>query len=278
MAAAGGRKLSLFDNSMAQGGITKVTGTPTIISAALYFAELPDRKVLEEMMQKLRSFDSLSAQPVNGRWEPCQKPFDLSRHLLMAEVPGEDELVRFVENAMLQPLSNQADGPWWEVHAVSTRAVGARSLLFFRVEHACADGLSLLQVLSKLATNADGTPLGPFQFQRPRGQLGQPGSGLCQWLSSAGTWLCSALSALAKYVLAPIGRFDTQVRRPHAGRLPASLCQRSRRRGRGCVLAHPLDAGACALAALARGGSCQPFTRRGRSGARASRSRASGVW
>jgi hypothetical protein len=85
------------------------------------------------------------------------------------------------------PLVNKAAGPWWEVHAVST-ADNSKAMLFFRVEvsarsvcmvpsrpclcrcgdqsppppasqHACADGVALTQVLSKLCTSLDGSPL-----------------------------------------------------------------------------------------------------------------------
>jgi hypothetical protein len=85
-----GRKLSAYEAAMAAGGVEKTTGTPTIISAAVYVRKLPTRPALEAMCtEKLASFDSLAGQPKvgmcqSGSWEPVD--LELSRHLFFTEV------------------------------------------------------------------------------------------------------------------------------------------------------------------------------------------------
>jgi len=83
---------------------------------------------------------------------------------------------------------------------VSTREPQAREILFFRVEHACADGIALLQILSSIATTAEGSPLPVAEYRRPA----KPAVSPC-------TILCDFLGSFFKYATAPMGSFDTQL-------------------------------------------------------------------
>lgn len=92
------------------------------------------------------------------------------------------------------------------MHLCNTTDPSSRAMLFFRVEHACADGMAILSVLSKLATTLEGEPLPPAVFTRPTPPP-------ISWLR----WLCSGLGALLKYANLPLGAFDSSCPfRPHA--------------------------------------------------------------
>ena len=201
MSTSAPRALSLFDGAMAAGGSELVSGTPTVISAAVYFETLPSKADLEALVRdKVLAFDVLGGRPVRGRWQPVRAAFDLKRHLLFHEVDGEADIERFVQDNAAEPLLNKEEGPWWEIHAVSTREPQAREILFFRVEHACADGIALLQILSSIATTAEGSPLPVAEYRRPA----KPAVSPC-------TIMCDFLGSFFKYATAPMGSFDTQL-------------------------------------------------------------------
>jgi len=105
------RRLSLYDRAMADGGMTQSSGTPAVISAGLYFAELPDMSELETLVrEKLLSFDALAGRPVSGRWEPCA--FEFEKHILKHECADESDLLAFAQSTMQIPLQNAQAGPW----------------------------------------------------------------------------------------------------------------------------------------------------------------------
>ena len=191
------RRLSLYDKAMADGGMTQMSGTPAIISAGLYFNELPSDSAIEALVkEQILSFDSLSGQPIGGRWEKVG--FDASKHILHHELDNEQGLIDFTQATMSAPLANREKGPWWEIHVCQTRDPSSRSMLFFRVEHACADGMAILQVLSRVATTVEGEPLPPAVFNRPKAKP-------VSWWS----WLCSGIASIFKYLNLPLGPFDS---------------------------------------------------------------------
>ena len=181
------RKLSLFDNAMAMGGSELVTGTPTVISAAIYFEELPTREALESLVRdRLLRNDVLSGRPESGVWQPTEE-FDMERHVMYHEVAGEVELDSFIQTHATEPLLNRDEGPWWEMHAVSTFEAGARELLLFRIEHACADGIALFQLLNQIATTEDGQQMPLAVYRKPpiaTDRKPDPCTALCQFVSS----------------------------------------------------------------------------------------------
>jgi len=225
------RRLTLFDNAMAAGGSELVTGTPTVISAACYFETLPERGALEALvLHQLMQFDVLSGRPEGGQWRPVSA-FDLTRHLLFHEVEDEDELTSFVNANAAEPLVNKAEGPWFEIHAVSTSSPQAREMLFFRIEHACADGIALLQILSRIATTADGSPLPVAEYSRSP----KPAVNPC-------SLLCDFLRGFCKYATLPLGAFDTQLPLHPPKTVREKGLTFSRQRHLVTVPAHPLEA------------------------------------
>jgi len=194
-----GRKLSPFETAMAEGGLEMRTGTPNVISAALYFKQLPSHAALSSLIQNhFLSFDALAGAPCKGRWESTT--FDESKHLLYDEVSSESQLLPWMEHAMMQPILNKDNGPWWELHAVSTKD-SSQALLFVRIEHACADGIALAQVLNKAATALDGSALPAAGYvKRPKGSE----VGLC-------SLMCDALQKAFKYAVLPMASFDSDL-------------------------------------------------------------------
>ena len=91
------RSLSLYDRAMAEGGMTQASGTPSVISAGLYFRELPSMAAIEQLVRGgLLSFDSLSGRPVGGVWEACES-FELEKHVLRHDAADEEDLLAFAE-------------------------------------------------------------------------------------------------------------------------------------------------------------------------------------
>ena len=175
-----------------------VTGAQNVISAAIHFKQLPPHEAIRgTLIKNFLSFDSLAGLPTKGRWVPVD--FDESKHLFYTEVSSGAELLPWMEKAMVKPLANRENGPWWEIHALST-ADKSDAVLFFRVDHACADGVALTQVLSKVATSLDGSPLPTSPYtKRPKTP-----TDFC-------AALCSALKAAVKYALAPFGAMDSDL-------------------------------------------------------------------
>ena len=75
-----------------------------------------------------------------------------------------------------------------------------RQMLFVRVDHCCADGIALVQVLNRIARRADGRPLAPASYTRPPRPK-----------QSAGAACCDALAGLGKNLALPVGGYDAQL-------------------------------------------------------------------
>ena len=192
------RRLSAYDKALADGGMTTMSGTPAVISAGLYFDKLPTSDAVEKVVRDgFLSFDALNARPVDGRWVPCAA-FDIKKHVFQVEVADEAAILAFVSSMLAKPLQNKDEGPWWEIHCIASRDTSSREMIFFRVEHACADGMALLQVLNRCSTSLEGTPLPPAVYTRPRPPK-----------PSLGHLACSALAATCKYLNLPLGAFDS---------------------------------------------------------------------
>lgn len=147
------------------------TGTPTVVSAAIHFKKLPTRAALCEMIFKhVLTFDSLSGQPKNGRWQPVE--FDVSKHLFFVDLPTSAELLPWMEETTVEPLANRESGPWWQIHAVTLLDSG-EGVLLVMLEHACGDGIAMMQVLSRVATSLDGSPLPTSAYSKqPKEKVG----------------------------------------------------------------------------------------------------------
>ena len=179
-----------------------MSGTPALISAGLYFETLPSMEAIENVVRDgILSFDSLSGEPVHGRWEKTEA-FILENHVRHHDCADEQGLLDLAQSLMAEPLINRGVGPWWEMHLCTTRDPSSRSMLLFRLEHACADGMAILQVLSRVATTVDGKPLPPATFQRPKRKAK---SGPLAWLAS----LWDVVSSAFKVGNLPLGAFDS---------------------------------------------------------------------
>ena len=82
------RKLSGYDNFLAKGpnSPSVANGVPSVISAMLYFDELPDDASITQLAQEFYSFDALSSRPQSGWWVPCE--FNRDHHVHAAQAEG----------------------------------------------------------------------------------------------------------------------------------------------------------------------------------------------
>ena len=83
------RKLSGYDNFLAKGpnSPSVANGVPSVISAMLYFDELPDDASITQLAQEFYSFDALSSRPQSGWWVP--QPFNRDHHVHATQAEGE---------------------------------------------------------------------------------------------------------------------------------------------------------------------------------------------
>lgn len=194
------RKLSGYDNFLAKGpnSPSVANGVPSVISAMLYFDELPSDAAITELAREFYSFDALSSRPQSGWWVP--QPFNRDHHVHAAQAEGEAGLLAFATQKLCEPLKHSADGaPRWELWVVTNTGAG-RQMLFVRVDHCCADGIALVQVLNRIARRADGRPLAPASYTRPPRPK-----------QSAGAACCDALAGLGKNLALPVGGYDAQL-------------------------------------------------------------------
>lgn len=105
----------------------------------------------DRFRQRVEDTGSALARP---RWVDCPD-FDLDRHLgeETLAAPGDDgALAAAIEPRLATPLPR--DRPLWEMRLL--HGYGAGSALLFRVHHAMADGIALLQVLLDACEPAPG--------------------------------------------------------------------------------------------------------------------------
>ena len=104
------RKLSGYDNFLARGpnSPSVANGVPSVISAMLYFDELPDDASITQLAQEFYSFDALSSRPQSGWWVP--QPFNRDHHVHAAQAEGEAGLLAFATQKLCEPLKHSADG------------------------------------------------------------------------------------------------------------------------------------------------------------------------
>ncbi|KAL3905394.1 MAG: hypothetical protein SGPRY_010925 [Prymnesium sp.] len=216
------RRLSAFEAAMASGGLEELCDTPSLISCAIHLSRLPSRPALLSLIREhLLSFDSLASRPEKGKWAPVE-PFDEEKHVFFSEIASEADLLPWLDACVVKPLVNKANGPWWEMFAITVKSSG-KGVLVFRMDHACADGIALTQVLTRVATLSDGSPLKARDYTKREGKP-------MDFCAS----LCSGVKNAFKYTVLPFGKFDSD--------LPFMPC------------AHPFAARRAALSSRSVGG------------------------
>ncbi|EER17754.1 conserved hypothetical protein [Perkinsus marinus ATCC 50983] len=132
-----------------------------VINCEVFFkADLPDDSAVEKLVKEnLLSFVRFSAVPdvkCHG-WKMVD--VDLADHVFTHDpVKDRQELDTEVDKIINEDLPS--DKPLWQVHFLPA-AVGAqqKNCVVFRCHHTVADGLTLVQLLDKVATTPDGEPV-----------------------------------------------------------------------------------------------------------------------
>jgi WS/DGAT/MGAT family acyltransferase len=136
-----------------------------VIVTLMFLATPPD---WDEVVRLLRTrvldrYPVFTQRPVPGAlglglpWWQDDPAFDLDRHVrrLTLAAPGDDDALQsHVEDHLHLPLDREH--PLWEMQLIDGHRDGA--VVFARVHHAMADGISLARVLTSLTDGEPGAP------------------------------------------------------------------------------------------------------------------------
>ncbi len=136
-----------------------------VIDGVLWFLEQPDwdavRGVVEErLVKRFPVFSSKAVKGDDGLSWVSDPDFDISNHLLRADLPSPctlTEAQEFVGAQRSRPLSK--DKPLWEFHIIDNvvRDDGVTgAIVMVRFHHAIADGVRLVQVIFGLCDPIEG--------------------------------------------------------------------------------------------------------------------------
>ncbi|KAF4699521.1 hypothetical protein FOZ63_027027 [Perkinsus olseni] len=141
--------------------------TCNVINCAVLFKDsMPDRKSIDKLIkEKLLSFTRFSCVPdvKSHSWKPVA--IDISEHVFTSEpLESREALEEKIEKIINVPLPT--DKPLWQIHLLPT-APGAqqKDCVLFRSHHTLGDGISLVQLLDKVAVSPDG---GPIVYVNPK--------------------------------------------------------------------------------------------------------------
>lgn len=133
-----------WDASLAIGAVAVINGA------------VPDFELLKTTLaQRLRSIPR-HAQVLRTQWID-QPEFDFDAHIQRAALPGpgdEAELFRAIAHALERPLD--LDRPLWECWVIEGLEHNRWAILL-KLHHSMADGISAVQILTRLCDDADHT-------------------------------------------------------------------------------------------------------------------------
>jgi WS/DGAT/MGAT family acyltransferase len=136
-----------------------------VITAFMEFKKPLDYKrlyaTIESRLASFPRFQKRVVPPLTGvgipTWE-TDPNYDLRFHLQRIALPDpgdKEELQEMIANLMVTPLA--PNRPLWQVHLIENYGKGC--ILFFRIHHCIADGISLIHVL---LSTADADPDAPW--------------------------------------------------------------------------------------------------------------------
>jgi diacylglycerol O-acyltransferase / wax synthase len=136
-----------------------------VIHLALVFSAYLSRGDVREKLQSRLTLHHQFTHRVEHHWLRAQwvpdAAFSVDRHLDELHLPpgsGATELKAWMSGEACKPLAN--DRPLWK--ATLVHEVGGRSALVMRVHHSLADGVSLMDLISRMTDVAPGA-----QYVRP---------------------------------------------------------------------------------------------------------------
>ncbi|MFZ5573342.1 MAG: WS/DGAT/MGAT family O-acyltransferase [Thermodesulfobacteriota bacterium] len=147
-----------------------------VITAFMEFESLLDYNrlyaTIESRLASFPRFQMRIVRPKSGIglpfWE-TDKNYDLKSHLQRVALPkpgDKKDLQEMIANLTISPLD--PDKPLWQIHLIENYGNGC--VLFFRIHHCIADGISLIHVL---LSAADTDPNAPWPKSEPRKKSGK---------------------------------------------------------------------------------------------------------
>lgn len=227
------RRMSLVTETLARGVMEGTAFPPSAkcpdfpLATFFYLDAAPSDEDLLATMRKIVSFDRLKSKVVGTgkkhryRWEEIPDvEKTLASHVTRKEVSSEAELRAEMDAALVAPLD--VEKPLWDVTVLTLKPgsvwqpskggpVAPPPVVCVRVSHAVGDGLSLVNVLTRL-TDGEASLL-DFK-RRPLSASGGTTS-LVQYLTSPQklwallVWLFNCVVAVLVAVGTPVGRRDS---------------------------------------------------------------------
>lgn len=189
----------------------EVESPPMITNGVGLFDRLPEESRLRaDVTRVAMKFVRMRSVPTrDGQWLP-QEQLDFAYHVIHEERVADDAAVyRKVEELSTKPLD--LSRPLWAIHLIPNR--GGDSALVFRLHHGVGDGLSVMRVVSEMATLQDGSPLPePEGLKKFKEMMAASNRGCFRRLCTKLQKCVGFFPALFANLKAPIGRLDTQTK------------------------------------------------------------------
>lgn len=225
------RRMSLVTETLARGVVEGTAFPPAAkcpdfpLATFFYLDAAPSDEDLLATMRKIVAFDRLKSRVVGAkkkhqyRWEEIPDiEKTLMSHVTRKEVSSEAELRAEMDAALVAPLD--VEKPLWDVIVLTLKPgatwtpskggpVAPPPVVCVRVSHAVGDGLSLVNVLTRL-TDGDASLL---DFKRRPSGGGKTSA--MQYLTSPSklwallVWLFNCVVAVLSAIGTPVGRRDS---------------------------------------------------------------------
>jgi hypothetical protein len=193
-----------------------IDGYDAIINAAVRFdgALPPTEAVADVFMTHAAAHMRFAGVPLQARplgevhWTP--RVLKVAHHIRERGTADEAATRRAVDAVVRTTQLADKGEPWWEVHVL--REAGGGGTLLVRIHHALGDGISLVQALAPLLTDAQGTALElDHMFRQRKMGGGAPRSLLARIARPISTALDVVRCAVRGIALTAVGK-DTALR------------------------------------------------------------------
>mmetsp|Transcript_10711 Transcript_10711/g.40248 ORF Transcript_10711/g.40248 Transcript_10711/m.40248 type:complete len:503 (-) Transcript_10711:1612-3120(-) len=212
------RAMSFSSSSMLDGAFPSSMQMPDpVINACMYFDDCPDEAAMLDVIQKLFEYERFRGVPrrvSGGAWvwaDAASRPQDHLREFRCASTEALHQKIEEIKSDPLLypqgPEGPQTDKPLFEFVLLHNESRGELSCVVARVHHSIGDGLSLMLVMQRMITDADGAPI---EVQIP-GKQGGPKKARTSGSGKMKTDPASTLWALFKVLTLGMTPFDTDM-------------------------------------------------------------------
>ena len=157
------RKMSFTSASMAFGAWPdSVDMCEPTINAALFFDRCPSVEGLRPLVDTMKQYDRCNGVPTGtvGRddWRIKFVEFKAEDIIRTVKVKSGAAIIPTIEGLLHDSCRGKPGLPWWEIVRVEAPA-GQRSAVVLRIDHVIGDGISLVNLMEDILTDADGKKL-----------------------------------------------------------------------------------------------------------------------